>query len=138
MPFVLLHASYPYVRELGYLAAIYANVYADVGLAIPHLAAEIPTMLRQLLSLAPSTKVVYSSDASQIPELFWLAARWGRRGLGTVLDELIALGALEGGEALAVAGGHPRAEMRSASTAWRSSPPDSRAVAAASPLASRA
>jgi uncharacterized protein len=102
VPFVLLHASYPYVRELGYLAAIYANVYADVGLAIPHLGAEIPTMLRQLLSLAPSTKVVYSSDASQIPELFWLAARWGRRGLGTVLDELMALGALDGGEALAV------------------------------------
>jgi predicted TIM-barrel fold metal-dependent hydrolase len=102
VPFVLLHASYPYVRELGYLAAIYANVYADVGLAIPHLAAAIPTMLRELLSLAPSTKVVYSSDASQIPELFWLAARWGRRGLGTVLDELIALGALDAGEALAL------------------------------------
>src|SRR4030095_8674358 len=96
-----LHASYPYVRELGYLAGIYANVYADVGLAIPHLAAEIPTMLRQLLGLAPSTKVVYSSDASQIPELFWLAARWGRRGLATVLDELIALGALDADEAIA-------------------------------------
>jgi predicted TIM-barrel fold metal-dependent hydrolase len=59
-------------------------------------------MLRQLLSLTPSTKVVYSSDASLIPELFWLAARWGRRGLGTVLDELTALGALESGEALEV------------------------------------
>ena len=103
VPFVLLHASYPYVRELGYLAAIYPHVHADVGLAIPQLAAEIPTMLRQLLSLAPSTKVVYSSDASQIPELFWLAARWGRRGLGTILDELVSLGALDGGEALTVA-----------------------------------
>jgi len=100
---VLLHASYPYVRELGYLAAMYANVWADVGLAIPHLAAEIPAVLRQLLGLAPTTKVVYSSDASQIPELFWLAARWGRRGLGTVLDELIALGALDPDDALAVA-----------------------------------
>jgi hypothetical protein len=48
-------------------------------------------------------KVVYSSGASQIPELFWLAARWGRRGLATVLDELIAFGALDGDEAPAVA-----------------------------------
>jgi predicted TIM-barrel fold metal-dependent hydrolase len=103
VPFVLLHASYPYVRELGYLAAIYPNVYADVGLAIPHLAAEIPTMLRQLLGLAPTSKVVYSSDASQIPELFWLAARWGRRGLALALDELIALGALDPDDGLAVA-----------------------------------
>jgi predicted TIM-barrel fold metal-dependent hydrolase len=103
VPFVLLHASYPYVRELGYLTAIYPNVYADVGLAIPHLAAEIPTMLRQLLGLAPTSKVVYSSDASQIPELFWLAARWGRRGLALALDELIALGALDPDDGLAVA-----------------------------------
>ena len=103
VPFVLLHASYPYVRELGYLAAIYPNVWADVGLAIPHLAAEIPSVLRQLLGVTPTSKVVYSSDASQIPELFWLAARWGRRGLATVLDELITLGALDGDEALAVA-----------------------------------
>lgn len=102
VPFVLLHASYPYVRELGYLAAIYPNVWADVGLAIPHLAAEIPTLLRQLFGLTPTSKIVYSSDASQIPELFWLAARWGRRGLGTVVDELVALGALDSSEALAV------------------------------------
>jgi uncharacterized protein len=60
-------------------------------------------MLRQLLGLAPTTKVVYSSDASQIPELYWLAARWGRRGLATVLDELVALGALDGRDALLVA-----------------------------------
>ena len=102
VPFVLLHASYPYVRELSYLAAMYANVYADVGLAIPHVAAEVPAVLRQLLALAPASKVVYSSDASQIPELFWLAARWARRGLATVLDELVALGALDADQALAV------------------------------------
>ena len=43
---------------------------------------------------------MYSSDASQIPELYWLAGRWGRRGLGLVLDELVALGALTMDEAL--------------------------------------
>ena len=103
VPFVLLHASYPYTRELGYLAAMYANVYADVGLAVPQLAADIPSVFRALLALTPASKIVYSSDASSIPELFWLGARWGRWGLGVVLDELAALGALRGDEALAVA-----------------------------------
>ena len=103
VPFVLLHASYPYVRELGYLAAMYANVHADIGLAIPHLAAGIPAMLRELFTLTPTSKIVYSSDASRIPELYWLAARWARRGLALVLDELRAQDALDRDEALAVA-----------------------------------
>jgi hypothetical protein len=101
--FVLLHASYPYTRELGYLASIYPNVYADFGLAVPHVAADIPSVLRALLALTPMSKILYSSDASQIPELFWLSARWGRWGLGVVLDELVTLGALTTDEALAAA-----------------------------------
>lgn len=31
VPFVLLHSSYPYTREAGYLAAVYKNVYLDIG-----------------------------------------------------------------------------------------------------------
>jgi predicted TIM-barrel fold metal-dependent hydrolase len=29
--FVLLHGSYPYTREAGYLTATYSNVYLDFG-----------------------------------------------------------------------------------------------------------
>src|SRR6188768_2468214 len=29
--FVLLHSSYPYTREAGYLTAVYHNVYLDFG-----------------------------------------------------------------------------------------------------------
>ena len=42
VPFVLLHASYPYVREPGYLASLYSNVWMDVGLAIPFATIDIP------------------------------------------------------------------------------------------------
>ena len=104
VPFVLLHASYPYVRELSYLAAVYSNVFADFGLAVPHVAGEIPDVLRQLLGLAPTSKVLYSSDASAVPELFFIAARWARRGLGMVLQELVDVGALTRDEAMAIAG----------------------------------
>jgi len=103
VPFVLLHAGYPYVRELGYLAAVYPNVWMDVGLAIPHVSAEIPAVWRQALGLTPTSKILFSTDAYSIPEIFWLAARWGRWGLAKVLGELIELGALTEEEAVAAA-----------------------------------
>ncbi len=100
VPFVLLHAGYPYVRELGYLASIYSNVWMDVGLAIPFATVDIPSVWRQALSLTPFSKILFSTDAYSLPDIFWLAARWGRWGLAKVLDELIALGALTPDEAL--------------------------------------
>jgi hypothetical protein len=103
VPFCLLHAGYPYTRELSYLAAVHANVYMDVGLAVPYLATDIPAMFRQALSLAPTSKLLFSTDAYSIPEIFWLAARWGRWGLGVVLDEMIGLGALDADEAMQIA-----------------------------------
>ena len=104
VPLVLLHASYPYVREQGYLAAIYPNVYADLGLAVPYVAANIPALLRDAFALAPTSKLLFSTDAYSIPDIFWIAARWGRRGLATVLGEMIELGALAPDEALGIAG----------------------------------
>ena len=103
VPLVLLHASYPYVREQGYLAAIYPNVHADLGLVVPYVAANIPAVLRDALALAPTSKLLFSTDAYSVPDIFWIAARWGRWGLGTVLGEMIALGALAPDEALDVA-----------------------------------
>lgn len=103
VPFVLLHASYPYVRELGYLASIYSNVWMDMGLAIPLATVDIPAVWRQALGLTPTSKISFSTDAYSIPEIYWLAARWGRWGLAQVLDELITLGAFTGDEALEAA-----------------------------------
>lgn len=103
VPFVLLHASYPYVRELGYLASLYSNVWMDMGLAIPFATVDIPSVWRQALSLTPTSKILFSTDAYSLPEIYWLAARWGRWGLAQVLDELVALEAFTQHEALDVA-----------------------------------
>lgn len=100
VPFVLLHAGYPYVRELGYLAAVYPNVWMDVGLAIPHVSSEIPAIWRQALGLTPTSKILFSTDAYSIPEIFWLSARWGRWGLAQVLGELVEMGAFTEEEAM--------------------------------------
>ena len=95
-PFVLLHC-YPFVRQAGWLAHVYANVFLDVSLTIPHVwrAAEA---MGEALELAPTSKLLYASDASRTPELYHLAARWWRAALAEVLGA-----ALEPGEALPAA-----------------------------------
>lgn len=104
VPFVLLHASYPYMREAGYLASVYPQVYLDFGLAIPYLSfSGMRNTLRQLLELAPTSKLMYSSDAKFIPDLYYLAAKWGRQILAEVLDEAIADGELTTTEAEMIA-----------------------------------
>jgi hypothetical protein len=92
---VLLHAGYPYVRSLAYLAAMYPNVYADMGEAVMFAAGEATEITRELLGLAPASKILFSTDASLVPELYWVGARLGRRALGHVLDEHIADGAID-------------------------------------------
>jgi hypothetical protein len=94
-PIVLLHTGYPYVRSLAYLAAMFPNVYADMGEAILFAAGEATEITRELVGLAPATKILFSTDASLVPELYWVGARLGRRALGRVLDEHIAEGAID-------------------------------------------
>ena len=94
-PIVLLHTGYPYVRSLAYLAAMFPNVYADMGEAILFAAGEATQITRELLGLAPASKILFSTDASLVPELYWVGARLGRRALGRVLDEHIADGAID-------------------------------------------
>lgn len=89
-PLVLLHAAYPFMREAGYLAAVYPQVYLDYGLAIPSLSVSgMREAIRQLLELAPTSKLMYSSDAHSIPELYYLGAKWGRQLLQEVLTQAI-------------------------------------------------
>lgn len=85
-PFVLLHC-YPFVREAGWLAHVYANVFFDLSLTIPHVARPAEA-LREALELAPLSKLLYASDAARTPELYLLAATWWRDALAEVLPEL--------------------------------------------------
>jgi uncharacterized protein len=83
---VMLHC-YPFVREAGYLAGVYPGAYMDLGLTIPYTSTHaMLTSTREALHLAPISKILFSTDASRTPELFWLAARHGRRVIGQALE----------------------------------------------------
>ena len=93
MPVVLLHECYPYTREGGYLAAVYENVYLDLSYGIPLLGyGEMLSFTRQALGVAPTSKLLYSSDGIAVPELHWMSALDGRRVIGQALEELVAHG----------------------------------------------
>jgi uncharacterized protein len=84
-PFVLLHC-YPFVREAGWLAHVYGNVFLDLSLTIP-LVSRPAEAVREALELAPVSKLLYASDASRTPELYYLAARSWREALAEVLPD---------------------------------------------------
>jgi len=95
MPVVLLHESYPYTQQGAYLATVYENVYFDLSYGIPYLGYhEMLEFTRAALSVAPFSKLLYSSDAVGVPEIHWISAVNGRSILGQVLGECVTHGDL--------------------------------------------
>ncbi len=90
MSVILLHESYPYTQLGAYLAAVYPHVYLDLSYTIPFVERlEMLAFTRQALSIAPASKLLYSSDGIHVPEMHWAAAVRGRSIIGQALDDMI-------------------------------------------------
>ena len=86
VPFVILHSSYPYTREAGYLATVFPNAYLDVGEVFPMLSRDGQlSVLKQSLELTPASKLLWSTDGHFFPETYWLANKQFRHALEQVL-----------------------------------------------------
>lgn len=97
---VLLHAGYPFCREAGYLASLYANVHVGISLAVPLVHSGMVSVLGQLLELAPWSKVLYGSDGYTAAESYWWGAVHGKGALASALEAMVAYGSLNKDEAL--------------------------------------
>jgi hypothetical protein len=86
IPVMLLH-NYPYHREAGYLAQVFPNVYADLGLATHNVGSRASAVLAEALELVPLRKFLFSSDAFGLPELYYLGALLFRQGLSQFLRQ---------------------------------------------------
>ena len=65
VPIVLLHASYPFTTEAGYLASVYENVWLDIGEVFPFLSQDgQERIIKQALDLCPSEKLMWSTGGS--------------------------------------------------------------------------
>jgi predicted TIM-barrel fold metal-dependent hydrolase len=86
----LLHC-YPFHRVAGYLAAMFANVYFDVGSALHFHGPSSATLLAEAMEVAPFSKLLFSSDAFGVAEGYHLGALLHRKALAAVLDRWIAV-----------------------------------------------
>ncbi|OKL63189.1 Protein fluG [Talaromyces atroroseus] len=85
--FVLLHSSYPYTREAGYLASVYPNVYLDLGEVFSMVSKDAEhSILRQSMELTPTSRLLWSTDGHFHPETYWLSNRQFRDTLETAKD----------------------------------------------------
>lgn len=99
---VLLLHNYPFHRQAGYLAQVFPHVFMDLGLATHNTGALSGTVIRESLELVPFAKMLYSSDAFGLSELYHLGALLFRRGLSGVLQSLVDEGEMSQADAESV------------------------------------
>ncbi|KAG7087501.1 hypothetical protein E1B28_013462 [Marasmius oreades] len=101
--FVLLHSSYPYMRDAGYMASVYENVFLDFGEVFPCVSGHGQrSIIQQILELTPTNKLLWSTDGHWFPESFYLGTLQARQALYDVLSEIVAKGELKETQAISV------------------------------------
>jgi predicted TIM-barrel fold metal-dependent hydrolase len=81
---ILLHC-YPFHRHAGYLAQVFPHVYADLGLTLGHVGARAAAVIAESLELTPFHKLLFSTDAFGLPELYCAGAALFRDGITSAL-----------------------------------------------------
>ncbi len=98
VPVLLLH-NYPFHRHAAYLAQVFDHVFMDVGLAVHNTGALSRRVIEETLELVPFGKLLFSSDAFGLAELYLLGTLMFRRGLDQVLAQLVGRGELTDADA---------------------------------------
>lgn len=90
VPVVLLHASYPFTKEAGYLACVFANVYLDIGEVFPMISRSAQEqVIKDALALTPAEKLCWSTDGHFVQETYSLAVKQVREVLLSVLYDMV-------------------------------------------------
>lgn len=98
VPLVLLHC-YPYHRQAAFLAQAFPTVYADLGLTASYTGPRAAAVLGEMLELAPFGKLLFSTDAYGLPELYLVGAAQFRYAMGELLGQWRAAGACSAADA---------------------------------------
>ncbi|MBA4421704.1 MAG: hypothetical protein C0390_01235 [Syntrophus sp. (in: bacteria)] len=89
---ILLHAGHPWIQHAGMMAHTFPHVWVDMGWTTPWTSQRIVESYRDVISLAPLSKLMIGSGGHGSPEVSWLAAKTAKIALGEVLTDSVRLG----------------------------------------------
>jgi uncharacterized protein len=89
---ILLHAGYPWIQHAGAMAHAFPHVWVDIGWTAPWISQRIVECFRDLIAMAPLSKLMIGSGGHGSPEISWLAAKTAKIALGEVLTDAVRLG----------------------------------------------
>jgi uncharacterized protein len=89
---VLLHAGHPWIQHAGAMAHAFPHVWVDIGWTTPWLSQRIVECYRELIGMAPVSKLMIGSGGHGSPEVSWLAAKTAKIALEKVLTDSVRLG----------------------------------------------
>ena len=89
---VLLHAAHPWIQHAGAMAHAFPHVWVDIGWTTPWISQRIVESYRELIGMAPLSKLMIGSGGHGSPEISWLAAKTAKIALGEVLSDAVRLG----------------------------------------------
>jgi predicted TIM-barrel fold metal-dependent hydrolase len=100
---VLLHGAYPWIQHAAMVAHALPHVWVDMGWTTPWLSLRIVECYRDLIGIAPLSKLMIGSGCHGTPELAWLAGKTAKIGLGKALGDAVELGLMTQKQAEAAA-----------------------------------
>ncbi len=89
---ILLHAGYPWIQHAGAMAHAFPHVWVDIGWTTPWISQRIVECYRDLIAMAPLSKLMIGSGGHGSPEIAWLAGQTAKIALGEVMTDAVRLG----------------------------------------------
>lgn len=88
---VLLHGAHPWIMHAASMAHSFPHVWVDMGWTTPWLSLRLVECYKDVIGMAPLSKVMIGSGGHGTPEVAWLAAVTAKIALREVLGDVVRL-----------------------------------------------
>ena len=91
---VFLHAAYPWLQHAAELAHAFPHVWVDMSWTTPWVSLRLVECYKDVIGIAPLSKLMVGSGGHDTPEIPWLAAKTAKIALAEALGDAVRLGLL--------------------------------------------